>query len=81
MNKLDKIKEKLQNELCLAFICNNKSGYIDCYYDEGQEKDVYYFRYGTDEYYTTNEDAVFTFPFIAGKSLTEACEKVEIQPC
>ncbi len=38
MNKLEEIKEKLRNELCLAFICNDKNGYIDCYYDEDQEK-------------------------------------------
>lgn len=81
MNKLEEIKEKLRNELCLAFICNDKSGYIDCYYDKDQEKNMYYFRYGTDEYYTTNEDAVFTFPFVAGKSLSESCENVEIQLC
>ncbi len=81
MKKLNEIKEKLQNELCLAFIYNDKDGYIDCYYDEDQEENVYYFRYGTEEYYTTNEDAVFTFPFIAGKSLTEVYENVEIQSC
>lgn len=81
MKKLNEIKEKLRNEFNLAFICNNKDGYIDRCYDNEQKKDVYHLRYGTDEYDTTSENAVFTFPFIDGKSLSEVCEDIEIQPC
>lgn len=81
MKKLNEIKEKLQNEFSLAFIYNNKDGYIDCYYNNEQRKNMYHLRYGTDEYDTMSENAVFTFPFIDGKSLSEIYADVEIQPC
>lgn len=81
MKKLAEIREELQNALSVAFTCRGKDGYIDCYYNEERKKEVYHLRYGADEYDVTDEDEVFTLPFIAGRSLSDVYADVEIQPC
>lgn len=81
MKKLAEIREELQNALSVAFTCRGKDGYIDCCYNEKRKKEVYHLRYGADEYDVTDEDEVFTLPFIAGRSLSDVYADVEIQPC
>lgn len=81
MKSLKEIQDELRNAFSVAFICGKKDGYIDCCYDEDLKKNVYYLRYGIDDYEVTDEDEVFTIPFVDGKSLSEVYEDVEIQPC
>jgi len=81
MKSVMEIQKELQNAFCVAFICGEKDGYIDCCYSDELKKNIYHLRYGTDEYDVTGENEVFTFPFINGKSLSEIYADVEIQPC
>lgn len=81
MKSVMEIQTELQNAYYVAFICGEKDGYIDCCYDDELEKNRYHLRYGTDEYDVTEENEVFTFPFINGKSLSEIYADVRIEPC
>lgn len=81
MKSLTEIKDSLRNALSLDFSYMGKDGYVDCCYNTELEKRVYHLRYGTDEYDVTTEDEVFTLPFVAGRSLSEIYEDIELQPC
>ena len=81
MKNVMEIQKELQNAFYVAFTCGEKDGYIDCCYSDELKKNIYHLRYGTDEYDVTEENEVFTFPFIDGKSLSEIYADVDIQPC
>ena len=81
MTSVKEIQDELKRALSIAFICGDKDGYIDCCYNKNAKRNIYHLRYGTDEYDIDDENDVFTFPFIRGKSLSEVFRDVEIKLC